>query len=164
MRSTRRHRAAFTLIEVMIVIAIILLLAGIVGVTLFRQQDEAKIGATRIQMRAIESALKEFRRVYGRWPTDEEGLAVLWDIQALDPDAEQALWKKFLEKPVPTDTWGVEWGYRQVSEHGDEDVYDLWSNGPDREEGTEDDITSWEGAGETESFDLGPPMAPERGG
>lgn len=158
MRTQRRvsvPRGGFTIIEVMIAIAIILLLAGIVGLTLFKQQDEAKINITKIQMRSIESGLKEFRRIYGRWPMDEEGLAVLWDKEVLDPDADEAKWKKFLEKKVPTDVWGGEWGYRQVSENGDEDEFDLWSNGPDGEEGTDDDLTSWEGQSEDE-FDLGP--------
>jgi hypothetical protein len=44
---------------------------------------------------------------------------------------------------MPLDRWGQAWGYRQVSENGDEKMYDLWSNGPDKQEGTEDDIVSW---------------------
>ncbi len=146
------RQAGFTLIEVMIVIAIILLLAGLVGVTLFKQKDEAKAGTVQIQMRNIESALKEFRRVYDRWPNDDEGISVLWDQESLDPEAPESKWKKFLEKPVPNDGWGNEWGYRQVSENGDEDQYDLWSFGPDGEEATEDDITSWVSS-EDGSFD-----------
>jgi hypothetical protein len=57
-------------------------------------------------------------------------------------------WTKLIEKPVPKDKWGNEWGYRQKSEHGDEDTYDLWSYGKDRQENTDDDITSWEKEGD----------------
>ena len=51
-------------------------------------------------------------------------------------------WTPFLEKPVPKDDYGNEWGYRQKSEHGNEDSYDLWSYGKDKQEGTADDIVS----------------------
>jgi hypothetical protein len=44
---------------------------------------------------------------------------------------------------MPNDRFGNAWGYRQVSEHGEEDKYDLWSAGRDKQEGTGDDINSW---------------------
>lgn len=145
-RSGRRGlRAAFTLIEVMIVITIIVLLGAIVGISLFTQRDEAKVGIATAQMQQIEAALKNFRFDFDRYPTDQEGLAVLWNKETLDQEAPQDKWKKYLEKPIDKDHWGQPWGYRQVSERGDESTYDLWSNGPDKEEGTEDDITSWTG-------------------
>ena len=63
-------------------------------------------------------------------------------IQAVtEDDADQEKWRKRLQKPAPKDPWGGEWGYRAESEHDAE--YDLWSNGPDKEEGTDDDIVSW---------------------
>lgn len=143
-RGLRRPRG-FTLIEVMIVITIIVLLGAIVGISLFSQRDEAKVGIVTAQMQQIEAGLKNFRFDFDRYPTDQEGLAVLWNKETLDQEAPQGKWKKYLEKPIATDGWGQAWGYRQASEHGDESTYDLWSNGPDKEQGTEDDITSWTG-------------------
>lgn len=151
-----RHRGrGFTLIEVMIVIAIILALASLIGVALFSRFGEAQTNITRIQMKTIGDALKDFRRVFNRYPTDDEGISVLWSSANLDDPEAEDKWTKFMEEPAPNDQWGNPWGYRQISEHGDESTYDLWSNGPDGEEGTDDDITSWSEGGDSEgSFDF----------
>jgi general secretion pathway protein G len=148
-RPTRLVRRAFTLIEVMIVIAIVLALSGLIGVALFRQRDSAKVDLARTDMNSLKGALDLFRLDFDRYPTEEEGLAVLWDRNALSSDEEPAKWKGYMREPMATDRWGQPWGYRQRSEFGDETRFDLWSNGPDKEEGTDDDIKSWmeEGAG-----------------
>ncbi|MBM4108614.1 MAG: type II secretion system protein GspG [Phycisphaerae bacterium] len=138
-----RRRAGFTLIEVMIVIAIVVALTGIVALSVFGRQKEADRKLAEIDLNNLQSALKLFRFDHGRWPTEQEGLRVLWDSTALDAEADQSKAKKYLDKPMPTDRWGLAWNYRPVSEHGDEDLYDLWSNGPDKIEGTEDDVTSY---------------------
>lgn len=171
-RLARGEARGFTIIEVMIVLAIILLIAGLVAVNVFSQRDKADLSVARVQMESIQSALDQFRLDYRRYPTDEEGLAVLWDRELLDPDAETAKYPAggYLQKPTPADVWGNAWGYRQESEEidFDEEVigvppFDLWSNGPDGEEGTEDDITSWaSAAGTDDEFgeDLLPPGGP----
>lgn len=142
-RRTGASARGFTLIEIMIVITIIVLLGAIVGVSLFARRDEAKEGIALAQLQQIEQGLKQFKFDFERYPTDQEGVAVLWSKETLDQDLPQDKWKKYLDKAVPTDPWGQAWGYRQVSEHGDESTYDLWSPGKDKEEGTDDDITSW---------------------
>src|SRR5262245_51438400 len=134
----------FTLIEVMIVILIVLMLGGLVAWNLMGTKEDAQANIVRIQMDQIKSALKTFRFTYERYPTDEEGLKVLWDKTAMTDEEEAKKWKAFLEKAVPKDNYGNEWGYRQKSEHGNEDTYDLWSYGKDKQEGTDDDIVSWD--------------------
>ena len=155
-------RPGFTLIEVMIVIAIILFLGGIVGIALFAQRDAANKQLVQTQLGQIGGGLKAFRLVYDRYPTDEEGLEVMWAQDTLDAEADAGQWRKFLDKPLPNDLWGRPWGYRQVSENGDPDEYDLWSVGKDGEEGTDDDITSWkqEGAEDAGMSDAPPPRRP----
>jgi general secretion pathway protein G len=138
------RRRAFTLIEVMIVILIVLALGGLVAWNLMGAKEDADANIVRIQMNTFRDALRQFRFDHGRYPTDEEGLAVLWDKERMTDEEGLKKWKKLIEKPIPRDRWGNEWGYRQVSEHGDPDTYDLWSYGRDRQEGTEDDIVSWE--------------------
>jgi general secretion pathway protein G len=143
--SRRRRRArGFTLIEVMIAIAIVVALIAIVGVNVIGQRETANVGTARIQMSQIQDALDQFYLAYNRYPTEDEGLEVLWNQDALDADDEALVekWKPFMDKATPTDLWNNEWGYRAESEYGDR--YDLWSNGPDGEEGTEDDIVSWD--------------------
>ena len=136
---TPSRRRAFTLIEVMIVLAIIVAMGGIVAVALFQRRDQADIRLTRVSLNNIKTAIDHFRLDYRRFPTEEEGLAVLWDGEMLDPDSDESIWGAYLEEKLDKDVWGSEWGYREESELI-EGTYDLWSNGPDREEGTDDDI------------------------
>ncbi len=137
------RRSGFTLIEVLIVIAIVVALSGLVGIALFSKQKEAKVGLAKTDLKTIESALKQFRVKFDRYPTDEEGVEVLWNKEKLDADADATKWTKELEKPMKADQWGTPWNYRQKSDHGDEDSFDLWSFGPDKQEGGDDDIVSW---------------------
>ncbi len=155
---THRRRVArrgFTLVEVMIVIAIILALASLIGIAVFNRFGEAQENITKIQMKTVEDALESFRLDFNRYPTDEEGLNVLWSSTNLENPEDEDKWSPYLESPSPNDQWDNPWGYRQISEYGDETKYDLWSYGPDGEEGTDDDITSWsELDGAEESFDF----------
>jgi general secretion pathway protein G len=139
----------FTLIEVMIVILIVLMLGGLVAWNLMGTKEQAEADVVRIQMNTIRDALNQFRFVYDRYPTDEEGLKVLWDKTAMTDEEEAKKWKAFLTDPIPKDKWGNEWGYRQKSEHGNEDKFDLWSYGKDKQENTDDDIVSWDKDAET---------------
>src|ERR1044071_6179778 len=77
------RRGAFTLIEVMIVIAIVLALMGLVGYAVMERRDEAKRDLAKIDLNNIRQGLKLFRFDFDRYPTDEEGIKVLWDKSAL---------------------------------------------------------------------------------
>jgi general secretion pathway protein G len=142
--TSRRRRAGFTLVEVLIAIAIVAILGGLVAVNFIGTEDRQKPRLAQIEMDSIEDALRQFRIAFGRYPSEDEGLAVLWDKDAFAPEDEALSdeWTAFLEDAKPNDVWGNEWGYRAESEY-DQD-YDLWSNGPDGEEGTDDDITNWD--------------------
>ena len=154
-RRLQAARRGFTLVEVMIVIAIILALASLIGLAVFSRFGEAQQNITKIQMKNIEDALESFRLTYNRYPTDDEGLSVLWSSANLEDK-----WSSFLTDPTPVDQWDSEWGYRQMSEYGDESKFDLWSYGPDKEEGTEDDITSWSESEDGEgTFDFESPSS-----
>ncbi|MEZ6317869.1 MAG: type II secretion system major pseudopilin GspG [Phycisphaerales bacterium] len=159
----------FTLIEVLIVLAIILMIAGLVSVSLFERRDQADISHAKINLNTLRDGLDAFRLDFRRYPTDEEGVAVLWDKEKLDADADAGTWTKYLRDALPTDPWGNEWGYAQVSEsyeQGDDEnttavaPYDLWSNGPDGEEGTDDDIRVGASKTTDESKDFGGDLAP----
>ena len=134
---------AFTLIEVMIAIAIVVALVGIVAVNVVGSRKQAKQGMAQIEISSISNALEQFNVTFDRYPSDEEGIAVLWSKDALSTEDEAAKekWRKFLKDPSPTDQWGNAWNYRAESEH--ENDYDLWSAGPDKQDGTTDDITNW---------------------
>jgi general secretion pathway protein G len=96
-----------------------------------------------VQFDQVDAAMKRFRLDIKRWPTEEEGIAVLWNREALEDEDEQSRWRgPYLEQPVTEDKWGSALVYRNPSEDLGEGFYDLVSFGPDREEGTEDDITN----------------------
>jgi general secretion pathway protein G len=152
-RMTMAGRRGFTLIELLIVIAIIAALGGLVTVAVLGRKKEATAQLAVVDLNTIKKAMKEFNFNFDRFPTDEEGVEVLWNKEKLSPDAEATKWKKFLEEPMPTDRWGTPWGYRQVSEHGDEETFDLWSFGPNKQEGDDDDVKSWKDEGEGEAGD-----------
>lgn len=161
MQRTARARG-FTLIEVMIVIAIVLALAAIVGVAVLGRRDQADVSITQIKLNNLKDGLKQFNLDYGRWPTEEEGVKVLWDQESLDPDADQNKYLKggYMDEPTPKDQWGNEWSYRFPSVRGDESQYDLWSFGPngEDEDGEGDDIVSWRR--DEEDGDFGGDMMP----
>ena len=137
-----RGRRAFTLIELLIVIAIVLAMGGLVVINLMPKKDQADIDLTRVQIDTLETAMKLFRLDMKRWPTEDEGLAALWSEDAVEDEDDLERWKgPYTEIPVPTDTWNEDWIYREPSET-EGFHYDIVSLGPDKEEGTEDDITN----------------------
>jgi general secretion pathway protein G len=73
----RKSNEGFTIIELMIVIAIIALIGGAVATNVMKQFDKAKVDTTKNQMRAIGTILNEFRRECGFYPTSDQGLDAL---------------------------------------------------------------------------------------
>jgi general secretion pathway protein G len=137
------QRRGFSLIELLIVIAILLAIGGLVVVNLLPKKAEADADLTRTQIQQFENALKYFQLDMKRYPNSDEGLAVLWNREAVEEDEESTSWKgPYLETPVPQDNWGTAWAYVEPSEIRDGASYDIVSAGPDREEGTDDDITN----------------------
>ena len=142
---TRNRRGGFTILELLIVIGIILAIGGIVTVNLMGMSDKADVSLTKVKIQNVGRALDNYKLDMKRYPTEEEGIAVLWDKELPEDEADQAKWQgPYLEEPAPQDTWGFEWVYRSPSET--EGVpYDLISVGPDGEEGTDDDLSNLEG-------------------
>lgn len=159
----RLARHGFSLLEIMIVIAIMLLLAGFVGFNLLGARDDAKTDMAKLQLDQFRNSLMEFNIRFGRFPTEEEGLSVLWSNETLDADLETSRWRRFTEQALPTDPWNHEWVYRTVASDNEDDAlpYELFSVGPDGQEGTEDDIYPTRGRGSDRdgaggSMDFGP--------
>ena len=166
-RTARRSLAVgrgFTLLEVMIVIGIILLIAGLVTVNLMGSRTEATKGTVEIQLRSLRDAMKQFNLAFNRFPTEEEGIAVLWSKETLDPQADATKWRAFMEQSIPNDPWSTPWGYAPSSDQAPEGMFDLWSNGPDKESGTADDIRLWKAvdpaSGSSTSSEPTPPPTP----
>lgn len=136
----RAQRAlGFTLLELLVVMLIIGLLAGIVGPKYFSQLGKSEAKAARAQIESIGKALELYRLDTGHYPSTEQGLRAL-----LDKPGDEARWDgPYLKKGLPPDPWGRAYVYKSPGEHGD---FDLYSLGKDGQPGGSDeaaDITSW---------------------
>lgn len=134
-----KNNKGFTLIELMVVVLILGLLAGVVGPRLFGNVGKAKQKAAKTQIEIFGTALDSFRLDIGRYPTSAEGLAVL----RTKPSDGEGWNGPYLTKEVPLDPWNQAYHYICPGTNGD---YDLYSFGADKTEGGEGenaDIMSW---------------------
>jgi general secretion pathway protein G len=144
----RVARRAFTLLEVLLVIVILVTLAAVVVPNLTGAKDQADKGTTQTQISGIESALDMFKMNIGRYPTTEEGLGALYDKDQIQDDDLVKKWngpylgKGDSDEKSLKDAWNHEFRYTCPGEHNTKS-FDLSSDGPDGEEGTEDDIVNW---------------------
>lgn len=99
----RTVRAGYSLLEILVVLAIIALIAAVVGPRLFAQLDRSKTTTARLQIKSLEAALDTMRLDIGRLPTEQEGLALL----VKGDSKEVAGWYgPYLDKELPSDPWG----------------------------------------------------------
>ena len=106
----RRKQDGFSLLEMLVVLAIMGLLATLVAPRLFSQIDRSKITAAKAQARSIRTSLDAMRLDIGRYPTAEEGLALLTAPPA-DPSLRTSWLGPYLEGQLPNDPWGNPYRY-----------------------------------------------------
>lgn len=141
--SKKRSRAGedgYTLLEVLIVLAITALLAAIVGPRVMQHFTRAKHDAARVQLSNIATALELYYMDCGTYPSSEQGLRALVRPQE---DGERCQGPYLQKADGLLDPWRVPFRYTMPGEHG---TYDLYSLGSDNLEGGESDkadITSW---------------------
>ena len=130
----RRHReAGFTLIELMIVIAILGLMAYMVAPRLMGVMGKAKPKIAQADIKSLETALDLFYLDVGRYPTEEEGMKVLYQKPDNVPN-----WSGPYIKKAPKDPWGRDYVYKFPGERG---AYDITSHGADGQPGGEGENT-----------------------
>ena len=128
-RARLRQTRGFTLLELLVVVAIIGLLAAYVGPKYFGQLGKSERTLAKAQIESFGRALSAYRLDVGSFPTTEEGLNSL----SAKPASASSKWAgPYLTKGVPLDPWGNAYVYRSPGSKGD---YDLISYGKDGQPG-----------------------------
>jgi general secretion pathway protein G len=136
-RDLARIAKAFTLIELLLVLVILGVLAAYVVPKFTNRTQDAKITRTKADITTIKGQIAQFEIDCSRFPTNEEALAVL-----LEQPGNAKDWKGPYLEQVPTDPWGHPYLYRYPGQHNPRS-FDVYSMGPDQQEGTADDIGNW---------------------
>lgn len=140
-----KNQKGFTLIEIMVVVIILGLLAGLVLPRILGQEDKARLESAKVQIRALEGALDAYKLDNGFYPTSDQGLGAL--IRKPDAGRIPARWRDggYLKPArIPKDPWDKEFVYLSPGSEGRD--YEIISYGPDNEpggEGNNADIESW---------------------
>ena len=123
------RRGGFTLLELLVVIVIVSLLAGLVGPLVFRNVGDAKVSAARAQLELFALALDQYRLDNDAYPTSAQGLEALRTTPTSEP--RPLNWRgPYLRKAVPVDPWGRPYMYACPGV-ANPSAYDLVSFGRD---------------------------------
>jgi general secretion pathway protein G len=144
-KAALKGNSGFTLLEILIVVAILGILASLVAVRLMDRPGEARITKARMDIQTLENALKLFKLDNAFYPDTDQGLRALVEKPSLGRQA--AKWREggYIEKGVvPNDPWGNPYYYMCPGVKNRD--FDLWTYGADGEEGGEGedgDVGNW---------------------
>lgn len=139
MRNRRhRRRSAFTLMEVLLVLAILVVLGSLVTAGYFKIKQNSDNDAARTQITMLEDIIQYYTLDVGVPPSTEQGLSAL--LTAPSDLKNPVKWKGpyLKEQQLPVDPWGGEYQYEFIDQRAG--TYKVWSNGPNGQQGDEDDI------------------------
>jgi general secretion pathway protein G len=131
-------QTGFTLIEMMIVVAIMAIMSAMLAPTLFNQVSKAEKARTASDIRQIESALKFYRLDNYRYPTQSQGLQALITAPS---GSEATSWNGPYLKTVPKDAWKQDYRYANPGTHGK--TVEVYTLGADNTQGGTDSNADW---------------------
>jgi general secretion pathway protein G len=141
----RQRQSGFTLIELMVVIVILGILAGLIVPRIMGRPEEAKQLKAKLTIESLETSLRMYKLDNGMYPSTEQGLEAL--VQAPDTGDVPKKWREggYIEKGrIPSDPWDNEFVYLSPGVHGEYDIISYGSDGVPGGEGKDKDINSWE--------------------
>ena len=136
----RRREAGFTLLELLVVLAILGLLAAIIAPQVIKYIGTSKTQTAKVQVQNVVAALELFRLDVGRYPTPQEGLPAL----VTAPNSATGWNGPYLKKESAlVDPWGNPYLYKVPGDHGEVDVFTLGSDKVPGGTGEAQDVGSW---------------------
>ncbi|WP_408595024.1 type II secretion system major pseudopilin GspG [Limnohabitans sp.] len=138
---TAKRQRGFTLIELMVVLAILGVLAALIVPNVLDRADDARSTAARTDVNNLMQALKLYRLDNQRYPAAEQGLQALVVKPSTGPAPLN--WKPYVDK-LPNDPWGRPYQYMNPGVKGEVDVLSLGADGQPGGEGKNADIGSWQ--------------------
>jgi len=145
MRPGFMNQRGFTLIELMVVIVILGILAGLIIPRIMGRPEEARRMKARVQIESIETALKLYKLDNGSYPSTDQGLEAL--VEAPSVGQLPRAWRDggYLEKGrVPNDPWDNEFIYLSPGVNSDFDLISYGADGEPGGEGKDKDVNNWE--------------------
>jgi len=142
--SNKPSHSGFTLLEMMLVVAIIALLLAAAVKFMGPQLGVAQDVRVRADLDSLTSSLRLYQSMNGFLPTTEQGLQAL--VTRPDSDPKPTQWRQLMEK-LPVDPWQMPYVYENPGKHNP-NSYDLYSCGADRKPGTDDDTGNWDKPGQ----------------
>ncbi|MFW6080552.1 MAG: type II secretion system major pseudopilin GspG [Desulfosalsimonas sp.] len=139
------NRPGFTLIELMVVIVILSILAVYMMPRIMGRPEQARRMKAKVDIQALETALKLYKLDNGKYPTTEQGLEAL--VRPPDSGPQPRDWREggYVEKgKISKDPWGNEYVYISPGNHGDYDIISYGADGEPGGEGENADVKSWE--------------------
>lgn len=137
-RSMRRRRGGFTLMEILLVLAILVVLGSLVTFGYVTIQRNAMMDSAKTQIRMFEQAVDMYRLDVGKYPSGDQGLQAL---RLQPPDAPANKWRgPYIQVEIPADPWGNPYQYQEITDSLNQPSFEVISNGPDGANGTADDI------------------------
>lgn len=143
-RRRRDKQRGITLVELLVVLAILALISAIVVVNVLPERDRAAVRKAQIDIGVIETALDQYRLDMLRYPTTEQGLEALLNAPADVRQPENYRPGGYLRGSLPLDPWGEPYQYRIPGDRGGAfDLFSLGADGAPGGEGLDADIGNW---------------------
>ena len=138
-RQFGRSQTGFTLMELLVVLAILGLLMSLVGPQVLNQLGGAKTKTAGIQIKDLEQALEMYKLDVGRFPSTSEGLVAL-----VKKPGNATGWNgPYLKSDVPLDPWNREYHYKYPGERAEVDIFTYGANGSPGGDGEDSDVGNW---------------------
>jgi general secretion pathway protein G len=138
----RRTASGFTLIEILVVLLILGMIAGIAGPQIMGYLGGSKTKAAKLQISEFEGTLDLYKMDVGHYPDTQEGLRALVEAPATAGDRWHGPYLK--KKVVPKDPWGYDYQYTAPGKHGIFDIVSFGADGREGGEGEDKDVVNWE--------------------